>query len=226
MTLRQVTLIAAMFAAGVSSSLTCVSAQEDTSKFRRVPDVSKIGIERRFETSVFPSSGSTNPVVSPVSSLPISKGGPLVADGSKAPGTTSDGENYASPGNGRPPTNRTGFRRFQPASKGRIERPLETSLFRHAPIPIVQVAPPSKGFIERPLETSLMKTLNPLPYASRMSTDSKSSLLYAEPRAGKTVQPGLVNWQNDFAAAVAKASQTNRPVLLFQMMGKLNDEFC
>ena len=40
------------------------------------------------------------------------------------------------------------------------------------------------------------------------------------------VQPGKVRWHKDFATARAAATKSHKPVLLFQMMGKLDDQFC
>jgi hypothetical protein len=40
------------------------------------------------------------------------------------------------------------------------------------------------------------------------------------------VQPGLVRWHTDFAAACAAAKDSRKPVLLFQMMGRLDQRFC
>jgi len=40
------------------------------------------------------------------------------------------------------------------------------------------------------------------------------------------VQPGLVRWHKDFNEACAAAKKSGKPVLLFQMMGKLDDQFC
>jgi hypothetical protein len=40
------------------------------------------------------------------------------------------------------------------------------------------------------------------------------------------VQPGKVKWHADFEAATKASKQSGKPVLLFQMMGKLDDEFC
>jgi hypothetical protein len=44
--------------------------------------------------------------------------------------------------------------------------------------------------------------------------------------ANLRVQPGKVNWHKDLAAACAAATKSGKPVLLFQMMGKLDDQFC
>jgi hypothetical protein len=40
------------------------------------------------------------------------------------------------------------------------------------------------------------------------------------------VQPGLVRWHATFADACGAAGRSGKPVLLFQMMGKLDDQFC
>ena len=40
------------------------------------------------------------------------------------------------------------------------------------------------------------------------------------------VQPGKVRWHAGFAAACAAARTSGKPVLLFQMMGKLDEQFC
>jgi hypothetical protein len=40
------------------------------------------------------------------------------------------------------------------------------------------------------------------------------------------VEPGLVRWHPSFAAACAAAKKSGKPVLLFQMMGRLDEQFC
>ena len=40
------------------------------------------------------------------------------------------------------------------------------------------------------------------------------------------VEPGKVNWHTSLDAACAAAKKSGKPVLLFQMMGKLDDLFC
>lgn len=48
----------------------------------------------------------------------------------------------------------------------------------------------------------------------------------SDTRAGVKVAAGKVAWQPDFDTACKRASESGKPVLLFQMMGKLDDEFC
>jgi len=40
------------------------------------------------------------------------------------------------------------------------------------------------------------------------------------------VEPGLVVWHPNFETACAAAKNSGKPVLLFQMMGNLDDRFC
>jgi hypothetical protein len=40
------------------------------------------------------------------------------------------------------------------------------------------------------------------------------------------VQPGSVHWHTSFELACEAARKSGKPVLLFQMMGKLDDQFC
>ena len=58
--------------------------------------------------------------------------------------------------------------------------------------------------------------------------------LVAEKTTGKVaerfhnpkVAPGKVQWHPDMQTACAASRKSGKPVLLFQMMGKLDDQFC
>jgi hypothetical protein len=41
-----------------------------------------------------------------------------------------------------------------------------------------------------------------------------------------TVEPGKVRWHADLDAACRAAGRSGKPVLLFQMMGRLDQKFC
>jgi len=41
----------------------------------------------------------------------------------------------------------------------------------------------------------------------------------------QTVEPGKVKWHSSFADACNEAKKSGKPVLLFQMMGRLNQRF-
>jgi hypothetical protein len=45
---------------------------------------------------------------------------------------------------------------------------------------------------------------------------------FANPR----VEPGKVRWHADFDAACRAAGRSGKPVLLFHMMGRLDQQFC
>ena len=40
------------------------------------------------------------------------------------------------------------------------------------------------------------------------------------------VEPGKVQWHKTLADACAASAKSKKPVLLFQMLGKLDDQFC
>jgi hypothetical protein len=40
-----------------------------------------------------------------------------------------------------------------------------------------------------------------------------------------SVAPGKVQWREDFAAACAASRDSGKPVLLFQLLGKLDQEY-
>jgi hypothetical protein len=40
------------------------------------------------------------------------------------------------------------------------------------------------------------------------------------------VEPGKVRWHADFAAACAAAARSKKPVLLFHLLGRLDQQFC
>ncbi len=86
---------------------------------------------------------------------------------------------------------------------------------------------PTKGSIEFPLKLMLKnKTggISPLIPTSR-STSSIPSNKEITHNADH-VQAGLVAWSPDFATACQKSKSSGKAVLLFQMMGKLDEEFC
>ena len=72
---------------------------------------------------------------------------------------------------------------------------------------------PSKSVhIERPTE-NIVRNLSAAPLQSAAFVNPK-------------VEPGKVKWHPTMTAACVSALQSHKPVLLFQMMGKLDDQFC
>jgi hypothetical protein len=73
-----------------------------------------------------------------------------------------------------------------------------------------------KSAIEVPLKNEI----------SRLT--SQNEALPAPPvlSANPKVQPGLIVWRKTFDEACKASALSGKPVLLFQMMGKLDDRFC
>ncbi len=66
--------------------------------------------------------------------------------------------------------------------------------------------------IEKPAEALIAKESSPVPAADD----------FVNPK----VRPGLVKWHPSWNAACQASQKSGKPVLLFQMMGKLDDQFC
>ena len=62
-----------------------------------------------------------------------------------------------------------------------------------------------------------------IPGESRSPSRTETS---ATSRANPKVAPGKVVWHESFEAACAASRKSGKPVLLFQMMGNLDDQFC
>ncbi len=73
---------------------------------------------------------------------------------------------------------------------------------------------PSKVRVESPTEKMLAGRTDP--------STSGTNPQFINPK----VEPGKVRWHKTFAAACRAAKQSGKPVLLFQMMGKLDERFC
>ena len=75
----------------------------------------------------------------------------------------------------------------------------------------------SKIAIERPTEE----------LAARSSRESLKAQLAEKATAAvnPSVEPGRVRWHSDFAAACAASRQSGKPVLLFQLLGRLDQRF-
>jgi hypothetical protein len=94
-----------------------------------------------------------------------------------------------------------------------IEKPTKILVVDSAHVipPVVAAQPPAnldegKRKVERPAKTAVAASA-PAP-------------------SNPKVEPGKVTWHATFADACQAAAKSNKPVLLFQMMGKLDDQFC
>ena len=89
--------------------------------------------------------------------------------------------------------------------------------------------------ITRTLFLSFLSTVAFLPAPQEPSRDYSKSAVelplessLPRPNVGPStrVAPGLVCWNADFDAACAAAKLSHKPVLLFQLLGRLDEEFC
>lgn len=91
---------------------------------------------------------------------------------------------------------------------------LPLALCAFALVPLQLPRDLSKREVELPLERAL-ELASPAPALGAPAA-----------RATAAVQPGLVRWHADLAAARAAARDSGKPVLLFQLFGRLDDELC
>ena len=83
-------------------------------------------------------------------------------------------------------------------------------------IPLPQIdADLRKDRIEVPTQALLVTPTTPAESSGRPATPDNPK-----------VAPGLVRWHADLAAAQAASRVSGKPVLVFQMLGQLDDEFC
>lgn len=78
---------------------------------------------------------------------------------------------------------------------------------------------------EKPAEVMISKYKIEMPTKLIVSAQSALAATPAKSDNPK-VQPGLVQWHSTFEEACQAANISKKPVLLFQMMGKLDDQFC
>jgi len=111
-------------------------------------------------------------------------------------------------------------------SKDKIERPLKLAVAPIAalPAPAVLAAPANqpamvdrgKWDIELPVKAALVRVTAPTPAAAPVVASSDNP----------KVEPGKVRWHKDLETACAASRTSGKPVLVFHMMGKLDDRFC
>jgi hypothetical protein len=98
-------------------------------------------------------------------------------------------------------------------TKRMVERPVERLVSAVSAAPAEQPAVDGpKAAIEGPTRRVVAAT-----------ADAATS----DPRSGTPkVEPGMVHWHPRFADACQASQKTGKPVLLFWMMGKLDEPFC
>jgi hypothetical protein len=104
-----------------------------------------------------------------------------------------------------------------PIPKGRIERPLKEVVANTAP------ATPNETAATK---EALQQVVTP---KRRVESPVKETVANAAPTPAAenpTVDTGKVKWHKTLDDAQAAAKKSNKPVLLFQMMGYLDKKFC
>lgn len=110
-------------------------------------------------------------------------------------------------------------------SKFGVERPLKQALRDAQGSPLVERPGPLPFADAARLQDRLSKDVIELPLkvALRRSTGAGPVDL---PPLENGVEPGKVAWHGSFEEALGAAAQSGKPVLLFQLLGRLDDEFC
>jgi hypothetical protein len=80
-----------------------------------------------------------------------------------------------------------------------------------------------RRFLQASLAAGTVLTLGGAPATHG---DIRSVVPPAPEPANPPARPGRVRWHADFAAACTAARSSGKPVLLFQMLGRLDQKFC
>jgi hypothetical protein len=109
-----------------------------------------------------------------------------------------------------------------------LDRAKNDVIERPTKVVVNQTSAPTSQPARRPLDISKTLRIEP-PVRAIVTATSAPARTRAE--AGDKfinpkVEPGKVRWHPTLSAACAAASKSKKPVLLFQMMGKLDDQFC
>jgi len=78
---------------------------------------------------------------------------------------------------------------------------------------------------EEPAKPDRGKSLAETP-VEEVVKDTRGGSLPRGGRENPTVEAGAVRWHENLAAARAASVKSGRPVLLFQLLGRLDQEFC
>lgn len=117
-------------------------------------------------------------------------------------------------------------------SKAAIEIPLKR-MIKSEDSPAAPRKPDiSKLRIEAPLKSMLKTSAAPDLFKSLETKGELEKLDNAVPISAPPavaivkVKPGLISWHKNLTAAMKSASKSGKPVLVFHMMGSLDDRFC
>jgi len=108
--------------------------------------------------------------------------------------------------------------------KGRIEAPIKELLKSGGTAPIGRRPDMSKMAIELPIKTML----GPEAFATPLKMPPPPVMRTASHTVSQDekTKPGLVAWRKDMEDAKAQSAKSGKPILVFHMMGSLDDRFC
>src|SRR5262245_50300670 len=90
---------------------------------------------------------------------------------------------------------------------------------------VVAIERPAKQLLERS-RPEVYKEAVVEGAAQRVVARGSGIVANSNENSGHPVAPGLVRWRATFASACEAASYSGKPVLLFQLLGRLDREFC
>jgi hypothetical protein len=116
-------------------------------------------------------------------------------------------------------------------SKGRIEMPVKGLFLDRFKAPVSKLEP---AVTAKSVSTPAKEVSSPAKEVSSPAKDVSSPAKDVPARAHKPalkpqqekVAPGKVHWHRAIQTAMDASKQSGKPVLLFQMMGHLDDRFC
>ena len=81
-----------------------------------------------------------------------------------------------------------------------------------------ELVDPTKKLIQKPVENSIAEWTRAI---SELDAQQVQPVEDQNPK----VTPGQIRWHKDFATACDKSRESGKPVLYFQLLGKLDDRF-
>jgi hypothetical protein len=123
--------------------------------------------------------------------------------------------------------------RARDVGKGFIEAPVEALVAAKTDSTTDQVENEAKVVIAVRPEREPAKRVDVGKYVTEFRTKELLATTVAKETAepvesfvNPQVEPGLVRWHESYESACSASAKSGKPVLLFQMMGNLDDRFC
>ena len=108
-------------------------------------------------------------------------------------------------------------------SKGKIEMPLEQLVEHVTPLNAEPAGQPRD--VEEQSRALMESSLEELVDRARQASLGETAAAGVASDANPACQPGLVQWHETFGQACAASRQSGKPVMLFQLLGRLDQRF-